>query len=61
MKTANTPSSFILIIIFFNKPLNIAMCDIQTSEVDTKLAPVNVGPYNFYDDRSLVEEQLLIR
>jgi hypothetical protein len=27
--------------------LNMAMVDFQTSEVDAKLAPVNVGPCSF--------------
>jgi hypothetical protein len=34
------------------------MAGVQTSEVDAKLAPVNVGPYT---DRSSKDEQLLIR
>jgi hypothetical protein len=37
------------------------MADVQTSEVDAKLAPVNVGPLNFVYDRSSKDEQLLIR
>jgi hypothetical protein len=37
------------------------MADIQTSEVDTKLAPVNLGNYILYADRSLKDEQVLNR
>jgi hypothetical protein len=29
--------------------------------VDAKLAPVNVEPYNLYANRSLEDEQLLVR
>jgi hypothetical protein len=36
------------------------MVDIQTSEVDSKLAPLNVGPWNFVFS-SPEDEQLLIR
>jgi hypothetical protein len=35
------------------------MTDVQTSEVDAKLAPVNVGI--LYTDRSSKDEQLLMR
>jgi hypothetical protein len=37
------------------------MADVQTSEVDSKLAPVNVGHEILYTDRSSKDEQLLIR
>jgi hypothetical protein len=37
------------------------MADVQTSEVDAKLAPVNVDHEILYTDRSSKDEQLLIR
>jgi hypothetical protein len=37
------------------------MADAQTSEVDAKLAPVNVGHEILFTDRSSTDEQLLIR
>jgi hypothetical protein len=37
------------------------MADVQTSEVDAKLVPVNVGHEILYTDRSSKYEQLLIR
>jgi hypothetical protein len=35
--------------------------DIQTSEVDAKCVPINVGHESLYADRSSKDEQLLIR
>jgi hypothetical protein len=37
------------------------MADVQNSEVDTKLSPVNVGHGLLYTDRSSKDEQLLMR
>jgi hypothetical protein len=37
------------------------MADFQTSKVDVKLAPANVGQLNFVSDRSLEDEPLLMR
>jgi hypothetical protein len=37
------------------------MSDVQTSEVDAKLAPVEVDPSMCYADRSSNDEELLIR
>jgi hypothetical protein len=37
------------------------MPDVQTFEVDAKLAPLNVGPLSLYPDRSSEDEQLTMR
>jgi hypothetical protein len=37
------------------------MADVQTSEVDAKLAPVNLGHEILYTDGYSKDEQLLIR
>jgi len=37
------------------------MADVQTSEVNAKLAPLNIGPKILYSDRSSEDEQFLIR
>jgi hypothetical protein len=37
------------------------MANVQTTEVNVKTGPLNVGPYNIYSERSLEDEQLLIR
>jgi hypothetical protein len=37
------------------------MADVKTSEMDEKIAPVNVGHEILYTDRSSKDEQLLIR
>jgi hypothetical protein len=37
------------------------MADVQTSEMDTKFAPVNVGNEILFSDRASKDEKLLMR